>query len=72
MNLKRTFTLSLLLLAAMLVIPALAAMPGIVAIGQVPPPQLPGAPDQSPLCGGMLVFLAAMLFGVWRMRQARK
>ena len=69
---KKTFILCLILLAAMLVIPAFPAMNEFVAIAQVPPPHLPEAPDQSPLWGGMLFFLAAILFGVWRLRYARE
>ena len=36
---------------------------------QVPPPELPGAPDQSPLsCGALLIF-SALVFGIWRLRK---
>ena len=70
MNLKTVFILTLTLLVVMLVIPAMLHL--VAAAQVVPPPALPEQPDQSPLWCGALVFLMAMIFGVWRMLYTRK
>jgi len=69
MNLKKVLLLTLTVLFVVLVIPAMLQ---IVAVAQVPPPQLPGAPDQSPLWGGALVILAGAMYAVWRLRKSAK
>ncbi len=43
-----------------------------IALAQVPPPGLPGAPDQSVLWGSGLAAAAAILFGAWRLRARSK
>jgi len=65
MDPKKLFILILSLLVFLLVVPS---MDQLVATAQVPPPHLPGAPDQSPLRGGVLLFVAALLFGAWLLR----
>jgi len=65
---KSIFLLSLILLAALLVIPAVDQLYAAV---QVPPPQLPGAPDQSTVWSGVLFFVTALVFGAWLLRTRR-
>ncbi len=36
-------------------------------LAQIPPPELPGAPDQSPLWGAGLAAAIAILFGIRRL-----
>ncbi len=69
MNSKKLLLLTFTFLLVVLVMPA---MNQIVAAAQVPPPHLPGAPDQSPLWGGALVILAGTLYAIWRLRKTAK
>ncbi len=38
-------------------------------LAQIPPPELPGAPDQSPVSCGPLLLFAALVFGIWSVRK---
>lgn len=64
MNRKFTIATLLVIAIAAIVIPS---MDLASAIAQVPPPELPGAPDQSPIWGAGLAALAAVAFGIWRL-----
>ncbi len=64
MNRKFTIATLLVIVVVAIVVPSLD-LAG--AWAQVPPPELPGAPDQSPLWGAGLAALAAIVFGIWRL-----
>jgi len=71
MKTSKSLFASLFVAAAVLVLAPVADV--AVALAQVPPPPaLPGAPDQSPLWGAGIAAIAALIFGIWRLRSNRK
>ena len=63
---NRKFFIATLFVIAIIAM-AVPSMDLAGAWAQLPPPELPGAPDQSPLWGAGLAAAAAVVFGIWRL-----
>ncbi len=69
---KITFIILALLPVAFFAMVIAPSIDLAIAMAQIPPPELPGAPDQSVLWGPGLAAMAAIAFGIWRLRRRIK